>query len=489
MLSTLNDWLWSRGLIAIIVAIGLTITVRSRFVQFRYFGRMFRVIGQGFHHEADTISSFQALTLSVAGRVGAGNIAGVAIALSVGGPGAIFWMWLVGLMGMATSIFECSLAQLFKVVEPDGTYRGGPSYYIEQGLGQRWLGMVFAVLMLISFGLAFSTMQSYTVATSIHDSFGVPVYWTGIVLTSLIGLTIFGGIKRIVTATEYLVPLMAIAYCLLTVFILGRHLPEIPHVLSLIVKSAFGLEPAVGGSVGMAVLYGVRRGLFSNEAGLGSAPNVAAIATVKHPVSQGLVQSLSVFIDTIVLCSCTAAMILVSGVDLHGTVGGIALTQVAVSQEIGAWGEGFVAIALTLFALTSIIYGYYLGENSLNYFSDNNQTLFNGFRIVTIGLVFWGTVQDLDVVLALTDLTMGILAVINLTAIIRLFEWGFGLIRDYDRCIALGQTDPIFEPEPFLQTMHCNYPSTLIALVWSRSTSPDAIKERRAEVMKPSPLP
>lgn len=453
----------------IIVAIGLTITVRSRFVQVRYFGRMFRVISQGLGQgtQDDGISSFQALTLSVAGRVGAGNIAGVAIALSVGGPGAIFWMWLVGLMGMATSIFECSLAQLFKVVEPDGSYRGGPSYYIEQGLGQRWLGLVFALLMLVTFGLAFSTVQAYTVATSIHDSFGVPAYLTGIILTSLIGVIILGGIKRIVTATEYVVPFMAIAYFLLALFILGRHFTELPSIVSLIVKSAFGLEPAAGGTVGMAVLYGVRRGLFSNEAGLGSAPNVAAIATVKHPVSQGIVQALSVFIDTLVLCSCTAAIILVSGVDVQGAAGGVALTQVAVAQEVGAWGERFVAIALILFALTSIIYGYYLGENALNYFSDNNQALFSGFRVVTIGLVFWGTIQDLEIVLAFADLFMGILAVINLSSIIRLFNLGLGLIQDYDQCIASGQADPIFTPESFLQTVHPNDALNLDFPAWS----------------------
>lgn len=453
----------------VIVAIGLMITVRSRFVQFRYFGRMFSVIGQGFEHDDDAVSSFQALTLSVAGRVGAGNIAGVAIALSVGGPGAIFWMWLVGLMGMATSLFECSLAQLFKVVEPDGTYRGGPSYYIEHGLGQRWLGLIFAGLILVTFGLAFSAVQSYTMATSIHDSFGVPAYATGILLASVIAIVIFGGIKRIVTATEYVVPFMAIAYFLLAFFILGRHLTDLPGIISLILKSAFGLEPAVGGSVGLAVLYGVRRGLFSNEAGLGSAPNVAAIATVNHPVSQGIVQALSVFIDTIVLCSCTAAIILVSGVDLQETVGGVALTQVAIAQEVGAWGESFVTIALTLFALTSIIYGYYLGENALNYFSDSNQSLFNGFRVVTVGLVFWGTIQDLEVVLAFADLCMGLLAVINLTSIIRLFDLGLGLIRDYDQCVVSGQTDPIFEPEPFFQTVQSIHASAVITSVWSRS--------------------
>ena len=476
MVSTLNDWLWSRGLIVVIVAIGLTITVRSRFVQFRYFGHMFRVIGQGFEHDDGAISSFQALTLSVAGRVGAGNIAGVAIALSVGGPGAIFWMWLVGLMGMATSIFECSLAQLFKVVEPDGSYRGGPSYYIENGLGQRWLGLIFAGLMLVTFGLAFSAVQSYTMATSIHDSFGIPAYVTGIVLTSVIAIVIFGGIKRIVTATEFVVPFMAIAYFLLALFILGRHLSDLPSIVSLIFKSAFGLGPAVGGGVGLAVLYGVRRGLFSNEAGLGSAPNVAAIATVNHPVSQGLVQALSVFIDTIVLCSCTAAIILVSGVDLHETMGGVALTQVAVAQEVGAWGEPFVAIALTLFALTSIIYGYYLGENALNYFSDSNQALFNGFRVVTIGLIFWGTIQDLEVVLAFADLCMGILAVINLTSIMRLFDLGLGLIRDYDQWIVSGQTDPSFDPAPFLQTAQPIYSKAAIFSAWP-SRTPDKTAE------------
>ena len=451
MLSILNDWLWGKGLIVVLIAIGLIITVRSRFVQFRYFGRMFGILGQAFHHEADQISAFQALTLSVAGRVGAGNIAGVAIALSLGGPGAIFWMWLMGVMGMATSIFECSLAQLFKITEPDGTYRGGPSYYIERGLGQRWLAILFSILLLVTFGLGFNALQSYTVAVSIHDSFGIPAYITGLILTGVINLTIFGGVKRITTMAEYVVPMMAIAYFGLTLFILAHHLGDIPAILTLIIKSAFGLEPAMGAGMGMAVLLGVKRGLFSNEAGLGSAPNVAAIATVRHPVAQGIVQALSVFIDTIVLCSCTAMIILVSGVDLQGRIGGIALTQVAVSQQVGPWGEGFVAIALTLFAFTSIVYNYYLGENSLNFFSDSNQALFNGFRILTVALVFWGTVQDLNTVFSFADIAMGLLAVVNLVAIAQLFPTGVALIQDYDHCIQIGQSDPLFDPTRFQQ--------------------------------------
>jgi len=289
----------------------------------------------------------------VAGRVGAGNIAGVAVAITLGGPGAIFWMWVVGLIGMATSFFECTLAQVYKKARPDGTFRGGPAYYIEQGLGQKWLAGVFSGLLLVTFGLAFNALQSYTVATSFQDAFGIPTWLTGIALVLVLGLIIFGGIRRIAEVAEYVVPVMAAVYLLMALVVMALSITELPGVLLLILKSAFGLEQAVGGGMGAAILMGVRRGLFSNEAGLGSAPNVAAVAYVSHPASQGIVQALSVFIDTLILCSCTAAIILLSGMHLADTnVGGVALTQSALASHVGEWGRVFVSLALMLFAFT-----------------------------------------------------------------------------------------------------------------------------------------
>jgi AGCS family alanine or glycine:cation symporter len=387
MLDFLNDILWSHVLIYGLVAAGLAFTIASRFVQFRYFGAMFGILRQAFHHEAGHLSSFQALMLSVAGRVGACNIAGVAVAITLGGPGAVFWMWMIGLIGMATSYFECALAQLYKNAEPDGTYRGGPAYYIERGLGQRWLAAIFSVLLLVTFG--FNALQSYTVASSFHDAFGIPTLATGLALVVVLGLIIFGGVKRIATAAEVIVPVMAIGYILIALVVVLINLAEVPAALLLILRSAFGLEEAFAGGMGAAVAMGVRRGLFSNEAGLGSAPNVAAVAYVRHPSNQGIVQAFSVFIDTLIICSCTAFLVLLSGVyTAAGETDGIVLTQASLADHVGEWGRSFVSIALMLFAFTSIMYNYYLGENSLNFFSEENKTLFTGFRVLTLGPCF-----------------------------------------------------------------------------------------------------
>ncbi|MFN3984620.1 MAG: alanine/glycine:cation symporter family protein [Rhodocyclaceae bacterium] len=450
MLEFLNDLLWSKVLIFVLIILGVLFTVRTRFVQFRYFGSMFAILGQAFRHERGRLSSFQALTLSVAGRVGAGNIAGVAVAVTLGGPGAIFWMWMIGLIGMATSLIECSLAQAYKVAEPDGTYRGGPAYYIQRGLGQKWLAVLFSVLLLVAFGFSFNALQSFTIASSFHDTFGVPTYVTGIIAASVLGLIIFGGVKRIAEVAEYVVPVMALCYLAVALYVIGTHLAEVPAVLGYIVRSAFGLEPAVAGGIGAAILYGVRRGLFSNEAGLGSAPNVAAIAYVRHPVSQGVVQAFSVFIDTLVLCTCTAMIILLSGAYTPGAeVGGISLTQSALAEHVGEWGRVFVTLALLFFSFTSIMYNYYLGENSLSFLSSENKTLQTAFRALTLALVIWGSVQDLGTVFAFADVAMGLLALVNLIALALLFKTALRLIRDYDAQRAVGVAEPVFDTARF----------------------------------------
>jgi AGCS family alanine or glycine:cation symporter len=448
MLTTLSDLLWGRVLIVLLVGVGLWFTVASRFVQFRFFGLMFRVMGKGMHHQGNHVSAFQALVVSVAGRVGGGNIAGVAVAITLGGPGAVFWMWLIGIMGMATSFFECSLAQLYKRAEPDGTYRGGPAYYIKLGLGKPWMAAVYSILLLITFGFGFNSVQSYIVATSLQSSFGLPTWVTGALLAGSLSFIIFGGIKRIAVVAEVVVPIMAVSYFLMALVVISMNFSEIPAVLSHIVRSALGLEEVVAGGFAAVVMQGVKRGLFSNEAGLGSAPNVAAVAYVPHPVNQGMVQSLSVFIDTIVMCSCTAVIILLSDVYQPGaeSVNGVALTQNALAEHVGAWGEGFVSIALLLFAFSSIMYNYYLGENSLNYFSEENQTLFNVFRVLVLILVFWGAMQDLTTVFVFADLTMGLLGVVNLTALAMLAKTGFRLLKDYDTQRASG-AEPKLEPE------------------------------------------
>ncbi|WP_116368653.1 alanine/glycine:cation symporter family protein [Parahaliea mediterranea] len=443
MLAAVNDFLWGQILVVVLVAVGLLYTVASRAVQFRYFGRMFGVLKDGLHREAGQVSSFQALVVSVAGRVGSGNIAGVAVAITLGGPGAVFWMWVIGLMGMATSFFECSLAQLFKRREPDGGFRGGPAYYLTHGIRQRWLAVIYSVLLLVTFGLCFNGVQSYVVASSLQSSFGVPTWASGLLMVALLGVIFFGGIRRIAAVAEIVVPVMALGYLLAALVVLGLNIERVPAMLGYIVQSAFGLDSAVGGGLGVALMQGVKRGLFSNEAGLGSAPNVAAVAAVPHPANQGVVQAFSVFIDTVIMCTCTALIILLSDVYQPGAEGvaGVALTQNALASHVGSWGASFVSVALVLFAFSSIMYNYYLGENSLNFFSEENQALFTGFRVLVLGLILWGSMQDLGTVFGFADLTMGLLGLVNLVGLVWMFRIGMRLLADYDRQLAAG-TEP-----------------------------------------------
>lgn len=449
MLDLLNDLIWSKLLIVMLIGLGLYFTIASRFVQFRYFGSMFRIFGEAFQRQPGQLSSFQALMLSVAGRVGAGNIAGVSVAIMLGGPGAIFWMWVVALVGMATSYFECSLAQLYKRREPDGTYRGGPAFYIQHGLGQRWLGVVVSILLLVTFGFGFNAVQSFTVASSLHDTFGLPTIVSGLILTGVIGVIIFGGIKRIASMADVLVPIMAFSYIGMALVVIGMNLSEVPATFAMIFKAAFGLEPAFAGGIGAAIMMGVKRGLFSNEAGLGSAPNVAAVAEVKHPAAQGIVQSLSVFIDTLLVCTSTALIILLSGVYQPGSeMAGVVLTQTALAAEVGEWGRVFVSIALLLFVFTTLIYNYYLGENALGFFSQKRGPVMI-YRVLVVALVLWGSVQDLGTVFAFADVTMGLLAICNLIALALLFKVGLRLMRDYDAQIKAGVESPVFDPQKF----------------------------------------
>jgi AGCS family alanine or glycine:cation symporter len=449
MLDLLNDLLWSKVLIVALVGLGLYFSIRSRFVQFRYFGDMFHIFAEAFQRQPGQLSSFQALMLSVAGRVGAGNIAGVAVAIMLGGPGAVFWMWVVALLGMATSYFECSLAQLYKRREADGTYRGGPAFYILHGLGQRWMAVLFSVLLLVTFGFGFNAVQSYTVATSLHDTFGLPTYISGLTLLAVIGLIIFGGIQRIAKMADVLVPFMAFSYIGMALVVLGMNISEVPETLALIVRSAFGLEPAFAGGIGAAIMMGVKRGLFSNEAGLGSAPNVAAVAEVKHPAAQGIVQSLSVFIDTILVCTSTALIILLSGVYQPGSeMAGVVLTQNALAAEVGEWGRIFVSMALLLFVFTTLVYNYYLGENALSFFS-SKRWLLQVYRVLVMALVLWGSMQDLSTVFGFADVTMGLLALVNLVAVFLLFKTGLRLMEDYDRQIKAGVRSPVLNAKNF----------------------------------------
>jgi len=442
--SFLNDLIWGSILIYLLPLLGIFFTVSSRFVQFRYFFKMFHILKETVHDKEGHISSFQALMLSVAGRVGGGNIAGVAVAITLGGPGAVFWMWIIGLIGMSTSFFECSLAQLYKEKDgkDEGVYRGGPAYYVSKALGQRWLGIVISILLMITFGFAFNATQSFIISTSFEASFDIPTWMTGVAITIVFALSIFGGVKRIARVSEVIVPIMAVSYLLIAVVVIALNYEAIPALVSMIVNEAFNPSSAIGGGIGAVILQGAKRGMFSNEAGLGSAPNVAAVAYVGHPVQQGIVQSFSVFIDTIILCSCTAFIILLSGVYTPGAEGpqGILLTQNALVEHLGPFGGYFVTVALFLFGFSSMLYNYYLAENSLNFFSRGNTSLFTAFKILCIALVLWGAFQNLGSIFAFADLSMGLLAVINLIVIALLYKPVLQLIKGYDRQLKEGMT-------------------------------------------------
>ena len=450
MLEALNDFLSGKLLIVLIVGLGGYFTLRSRFVQFRHFGHMFSVFKESIRGQAGQLSSFQALMLSLAGRVGAGNIAGVGIAVTLGGPGAVFWMWVTALVGMSSSFFECTLAQVYKRADGDGLYRGGPSYYIEHGLKLRWMAVTFAVLLLVTYGFAFNGLQSFTVTHSLENAFGLPVQYTGIGLAVLLGLVFIGGIKRIAAVSDLLVPVKTLAYIGVTLYVIATQIELVPGMLVTIVKSAFGLEPAFAGLLGSAIVMGVKRGVFANEAGLGSAPNVAAVAAVKHPAAQGVVQAFSVFLDTFVICTCTALLILLSGFYTPGFEGdGIVLTQNSLAAVVGDWGRIFVSVALSLFVFTCILYNYYLGENALQFLAGRSRVALLTYRGLVLALICWGSMQNLGTVFAFSDITMTCLAFVNLLALALLIKVGLRVMRDYDEQRKAGIDQPVFDASKF----------------------------------------
>lgn len=450
---TIGNLTWGWALIPMLVIFGLLFTITTRFAQFRYFGRMFSYLKADKNQSNDgSVTGRQALFVSIGGRVGGGNIAGVAVAISLGGPGAIFWMWLVALVGMVTSIVECSLAQLYKHRTHEGTLRGGPARFIMHGLGPnyRWLAVIYAICLLLSFAIGFNAFQGNTVAGAALDSFGIDCVYTGIFIAILGGLVIFGGIKRISKAADVVVPVMAILYLVMAIVIILMNITELPAVFKTIFESAFGYNSAIGGGMGVAIQQGMKRGLFSNEAGLGSAPNVAATAEVDHPITQGIAQSLSVFIDTIVICSCTAFVILLGTSYVPGAdIDGIVLVQSSLAAELGDWSKYLLTIAVLLFAFSSIIYNYYLGENALSFLfkGDKNKERLPILllRIAVIAILFLGsTAPQATSVFFFSDPLMGVLALINLLALIMLFPQVMRMLKDYRQQLQKGKEEPVF---------------------------------------------
>ncbi len=453
LIAQINDALWGYVLIGVLVTCGIWFTWKTRGVQFRMVGEMFRLLTDSAtdgtknlsdanaHHRH--ISSFQAFAVSVATRVGTGNLAGVATAIAIGGPGAVFWMWVIALLGSATAFIESTLGQLFKQRQKD-SFIGGPAYYILHGLHCRWMAYLFAVLITVTFGLSYNSIQSNTICGAMHEAFGWSPLLVGIVLTVLALFIVFGGIHRIARVSSVLVPLMAIGYFLLALVIVVMNIQLVPHVLKVIVSSAFGLEQGVGGAIGATIMNGVKRGLFSNEAGEGSAPNVAATATVSHPVKQGLIQALGVFTDTLLVCSCTAFIILISGLYTTPELNGIALTQASLNAEVGAFGPTFIAIAIFLFAFSSIIGNYYYGEANIRFITSSPAVL-TVFRVLSGGVVvMFGALASLETVWSLGDLCMALLTACNLVAIVTLGKYAFRLLDDYRRQKRSGIKEPTF---------------------------------------------
>ena len=402
LITQINDAIWGYVLIAALIICGIWFTWKTRGVQFRMVGEMIRLLtdsatsGTGSLSDKDKnhkhISSFLAFAVSVATRVGTGNLAGVATAIAIGGPGAVFWMWVIALIGSATAFIESTLGQLYKQRQKD-SFVGGPAYYIKRGLHCNWMAYLFAVLITITFGLSYNSIQSNTICGAMYEAFGWNPLLVGSILSVVALIIIFGGLQRIANVSAVMVPLMAIGYFVLVMVIIIMNIEHIPHVLKVIITNAFGLEQGVGGTIGATIMNGVKRGLFSNEAGEGSAPNVAAAATVSHPVKQGLIQALGVFTDTLLVCSCTAFMILISGLYSTPDLNGIALTQAALNSEIGAFGPTFIAIAILLFAFSSIIGNYYYGEANIRFMTSSNAVL-TVYRVFSGGvLVMFGALS------------------------------------------------------------------------------------------------
>ena len=434
MLQSISDFIWTYILLAVLVGCGLYFSVRTRFVQFRFIGEMFRLLGEGAVSgtKGKHINSFQAFAVSVATRVGTGNLAGVATAIVLGGPGAVFWMWLIALIGSATAFVESTLAQLFKRKSTD-SFIGGPAFYILHGLHSKWMSRLFAVLLIITFGLSYNSIQSNTICNAMDEAFGFDPMVVGIVLTALSLFVVFGGIQRVAKVSSVVVPVMAIGYFLLAFFVVVANIRLLPDVFRLIFSDAFGVHQVAGGGIGATMLYGIKRGLFSNEAGEGSAPNVAATAAVSHPVKQGLIQALGVFTDTLLVCSCTAFIILVSGLYSSPELNGIRLTQQALHSEIGDVGTYFIAAAILLFAFSSIIGNYYYGEANIRFLTAKRSVL-TLYRLLSGGaMVMFGALATLEIVWDLGDVCMALLTACNLVAIVLLGRYAFRLLDDYIR--------------------------------------------------------
>ncbi|MBE1556679.1 alanine/glycine:cation symporter family protein [Sporosarcina limicola] len=455
----LNNVLWSTPVIYILLGVGLFFSIMTRFLQVRHIKEMIRLMFSGKSSDAG-ISSFQALSIALSGRVGTGNIAGVATAIFYGGPGAIFWMWAIAFIGASSAYVESTLAQIYKVKQ-DGQYRGGPAYYIEKGIGWKWYGITFAVAALIAMAILMPGVQSNSIAVGVNNAFDIPQWITGVVIIAILGFIILGGVKRIANAAQVIVPFMALGYMLVASIIIAMNVTQLPDVIGLIFRSAFAMDSAFGGIIGMAIMWGVKRGVFSNEAGQGTGPHAAAAAEVSHPAKQGLVQAFSVYIDTLFVCSATAFMILFTGMyntqaedgsfivnNVPAIEQGPGYTQAAVDSVLPGFGAGFVAIALFFFAFTTIMAYYYIAETNIAYLfrKRNSKMVMLILKVVLLITTFLGTIRPAELAWALGDAGLGIMVWLNVIAILILAKPALLALKDYENQKKQG-LDPVFDPK------------------------------------------
>jgi AGCS family alanine or glycine:cation symporter len=460
IIGSINAVIWSPALIYLCLGVGLYFSIRTRFMQVRGLKEMLRLMFKGEKSPAG-VSSFQALAMSLSGRVGTGNIAGVATAITFGGPGAVFWMWMVAFLGASTAYIESTLGQIYKEVDDNGQYRGGPAYYIEKAMGQKWYAWIFAVATVIATGLLLPGVQANSIAAGVTNAWGISPTISAVCMVVLLGFIIFGGVKRIAAFAEWVVPFMALGYIVMAVVIVVLNAAKLPDVITLIFRSAFGLDAGFGAMLGMAIQWGVKRGVYSNEAGQGTGPHPAAAAEVSHPAKQGYVQAFSVYIDTLFVCSATAFMVLCTGKynvkapdgsmlvnHLPGMETGPGYTQAAVETVLPGYGASFVAVALMFFAFTTIVAYYYMAETNIAYLNRkaHRPWLNMALKAALLASVAYGTVRSAGAAWELGDIGVGMMAWLNIVAILILQKPALKCLKDYEAQKKAG-LDPIFDPD------------------------------------------
>lgn len=448
IVSVINGYLWSYVLIAMLIGLGLWFTIRTRFVQIVHIGEMFRLVTEGATAKPrhGHISTFQAFCVSTASRVGVGNIAGIALAVVTGGPGAVFWMWVIATIGAATGFVESTLAQIYKVPRAGGGFLGGPAYYIGNVLKSPFFAWLFAVLISVTYGLIFNSVQANTITLSIKATFGVEPIYSAIGLALVSGIVIFGGLIRVAKVVGYMVPFMAGAYLIVAIIVTIMNITMVPEVLLTIVKNAFGIDAVMGAGIGMAMMTGIKRGLFSNEAGMGAVPNAAATADATHPVKQGLVQALGVYFDTLLVCTASAMLVLLTPEWSTSGKTGIELIQLTLTGQLGGWTNYMMTIVVLFFAFSSIVGNYFYGEINMDFISRKRIAL-QIFRAGVVAMVFIGSISALDFVWNLADLFMALMAMLNLVAIALLGKFAFAALDDYFKQKKAGIVNPEFDPK------------------------------------------